>query len=77
MKAVLYLTFVTNWKTTVGGLLCLVAVVLFLIRYIDFKEMVVLLGTGAGWAGVTAKDGVRDETSVAPENINPPTNDTP
>lgn len=73
MKALLYRTFVTNWKTTAGGLLCLLAVGLFLARLIQFTEMIALLGTGAGWAGLAAKDGTRTDTPVAREDL--PTHD--
>ncbi|RTQ52301.1 hypothetical protein EJV47_04570 [Hymenobacter gummosus] len=69
MQQLLKRVFVTNWKTTAGGLLCLVSVLLFVLGRLDFEKLVVLLGIGAGWAGLSAKDGIREDVPVAREDV--------
>jgi len=62
-------TFHTNAFTTVGGLVCVLAVVLLAKHLITAHEMLEMLGIGGGIIGFAAKDGTRLEPVVAPESL--------
>jgi len=45
-----------DYKTTIGGLICIAAVVGLLAHWIDINACVVLLGFGGGCIGLASKD---------------------
>lgn len=67
--------FVTNWKTTVGALSIIIGMGLWIHKDITTEQYLVLIPTASAWIGLTAKDGVRDEKVVAPENTDIPGQD--
>lgn len=75
MKEILKRVLVTNWKTSLGGLMSLFGLVAFWCGKLDLSGLVTLLGVAGTWVGITSKDGVRTEAVVAREDV--PTDTSP
>lgn len=62
------LIFKTNWKTSFCAILIFLAVGLKIAKLINTADMVAIMGVATGSGFLAAKDGVREEQVVAPEN---------
>lgn len=64
--------FITNWKTTLSAAVILAIVGGRVGRFISSQEALELMGLATAAGLVFAKDGVRDDQRVAPEDTDAP-----
>lgn len=72
LTKVLKRVFFDNWKTSFCAFLILLAIGLKTAKLIDNSDMVAIMGVAGSMGLFAAKDGVRDEQVVAPENTDTP-----
>lgn len=75
MKTLFRRIFITNWKTSAAALLVLVGIGGRVAKVLDKDEMQYLIGVAVAGGLFAAKDGIREETRVAREDV--PSSDNP
>lgn len=69
MKTLFTRLFITNWKTTGAGLLVVIALAGRWTGKLEKDEAQYLIGVAVAAGLFAAKDGVREDTVVAPEDV--------